>query len=87
MSRIIRVVLNQLLMMWLLLPFVPISWGFISFILYSTLLIKHLCRSDIDFQGFCLQVLFECVSKDRPALLQVTINLARTRFSVPFNAV
>lgn len=28
-------------------------------------------RSDADFQEFCLQVLFECVSKDRPALLQV----------------
>ncbi|KAJ8438725.1 hypothetical protein Cgig2_013771 [Carnegiea gigantea] len=28
-------------------------------------------RSDVDFQEFCLQVLFECVSKDRPALLQV----------------
>lgn len=29
------------------------------------------CRLDLDFQEFCLQVLFECVSKDRPALLQV----------------
>lgn len=29
------------------------------------------CRLDVDFQEFCLQVLFECVSKDRPALLQV----------------
>ncbi|KAF7130437.1 hypothetical protein RHSIM_Rhsim10G0095300 [Rhododendron simsii] len=27
--------------------------------------------SDSDFQEFCLQVLFECVSKDRPALLQL----------------
>ncbi|GAV64914.1 Apc1 domain-containing protein [Cephalotus follicularis] len=32
-------------------------------------------RSDIDFQEFCLQVLFECVSKDRPALLQVYLSL------------
>ncbi|KAK4776978.1 hypothetical protein SAY86_005666 [Trapa natans] len=31
-------------------------------------------RSDIDFQEFCLQVLFECVSKDRPALLQVYLS-------------
>lgn len=74
-------------MMRLLLLFVTLSRGFNSFILYYTLLIKHLCRSDVDFQEFCLQVLFECVSKDRPALLQVTINLARTGFSVLFNAV
>lgn len=32
---------------------------------------KNMCRTDVDFQEFCLQVLFECVSKDRPALLQV----------------
>ncbi|XP_021862745.2 anaphase-promoting complex subunit 1 isoform X2 [Spinacia oleracea] len=32
-------------------------------------------RSDVDFQEFCLQVLFECVSKDRPALLQVYMSL------------
>ncbi|KAM7271463.1 hypothetical protein ACFE04_030677 [Oxalis oulophora] len=32
-------------------------------------------RSDVDFQEFCLQVLFECVSKDRPALLQVYLSL------------
>ncbi|KAI8540113.1 hypothetical protein RHMOL_Rhmol09G0236700 [Rhododendron molle] len=31
--------------------------------------------SDGDFQEFCLQVLFECVSKDRPALLQVYLSL------------
>lgn len=36
--------------------------------------VLHVCRSDIDFQEFCLQVLFECVSKDRPALLQVMIH-------------
>ncbi|XP_070675681.1 uncharacterized protein [Malus domestica] len=30
-------------------------------------------RTDINFQEFCLQVLFECVSKDRLALLQVSI--------------
>ncbi|KAK2981418.1 hypothetical protein RJ640_004032 [Escallonia rubra] len=30
-------------------------------------------RSDADFQEFCLQVLFECVSKDRPALLQLAL--------------
>lgn len=32
-------------------------------------------RSDVSFQEFCLQVLFECVSKDRPALLQVYMSL------------
>ncbi|KAJ1401190.1 Anaphase-promoting complex subunit 1, partial [Sesbania bispinosa] len=32
-------------------------------------------RSDVDFKEFCLQVLFECVSKDRPALLQVYLSL------------
>ncbi|XP_031380609.1 anaphase-promoting complex subunit 1 isoform X2 [Punica granatum] len=32
-------------------------------------------RSDDDFHEFCLQVLFECMSKDRPALLQVYISL------------
>lgn len=32
-------------------------------------------RSDGDFQEFCLQVLFECISKDRPALLQVYLSL------------
>ncbi|RVW42311.1 Anaphase-promoting complex subunit 1 [Vitis vinifera] len=35
-------------------------------------------RSDADFQEFCLQVLFECVSKDRPALLQVYLSLYTT---------
>ncbi|KAG6735069.1 hypothetical protein I3842_01G302100 [Carya illinoinensis] len=35
-------------------------------------------RSDVDFQEFCLQVLFECVSKDRPALLQVYLSLYTT---------
>ncbi|XP_075104821.1 anaphase-promoting complex subunit 1-like isoform X3 [Nicotiana tabacum] len=35
-------------------------------------------RSDIDFQEFCLQVLFECVSKDRAALLQVYLSLYTT---------
>ncbi|KAL3521228.1 hypothetical protein ACH5RR_019377 [Cinchona calisaya] len=35
-------------------------------------------RSDIDFQEFCLQVLFECVSKDRPAFLQVYLSLYTT---------
>ncbi|CAA2984556.1 anaphase-promoting complex subunit 1 [Olea europaea subsp. europaea] len=34
--------------------------------------------SDLDFQEFCLQVLFECVSKDRPALLQVYLSLYTT---------
>ncbi|KAK2965099.1 hypothetical protein RJ640_012573 [Escallonia rubra] len=29
--------------------------------------------SDVDFQEFCLQVLFECVSKDRPAFLQLAL--------------
>ncbi|XP_019433711.1 PREDICTED: anaphase-promoting complex subunit 1 [Lupinus angustifolius] len=35
-------------------------------------------RSDVDFKDFCLQVLFECVSKDRPALLQVYLSLYTT---------
>ncbi|KAL1825219.1 hypothetical protein ACET3Z_011997 [Daucus carota] len=35
-------------------------------------------RSEADFQEFCLQVLFECVSKDRPALLQVYLSLYTT---------
>lgn len=35
-------------------------------------------RSDADFQEFCLQILFECVSKDRPALLQVYLSLYTT---------
>ncbi|XP_071734398.1 anaphase-promoting complex subunit 1 [Rutidosis leptorrhynchoides] len=35
-------------------------------------------KSDTDFQEFCLQVLFECVSKDRPALLQVYLTLYTT---------
>ncbi|KAJ0855851.1 putative anaphase-promoting complex subunit 1 [Helianthus annuus] len=35
-------------------------------------------KSDSDFQEFCLQVLFECVSKDRPALLQVYLSLYTT---------
>ncbi|EFH47427.1 hypothetical protein ARALYDRAFT_487351 [Arabidopsis lyrata subsp. lyrata] len=33
----------------------------------------HLCRSDSEFKEFCLQVLFDCISKDRPALLQVAL--------------
>ncbi|KAK1572161.1 hypothetical protein Q3G72_028403 [Acer saccharum] len=32
-------------------------------------------RFDANFQEFCLQVLFECISKDRPALLQVYLSL------------
>ncbi|KAL8247802.1 hypothetical protein R6Q59_009018 [Mikania micrantha] len=35
-------------------------------------------KYDTDFQEFCLQVLFECVSKDRPALLQVYLSLYTT---------
>uniref|UniRef100_A0A2P2JSX6 Anaphase-promoting complex subunit 1 n=4 Tax=Rhizophora mucronata TaxID=61149 RepID=A0A2P2JSX6_RHIMU len=35
-------------------------------------------RSGNDFQEFCLQVLFECISKDRPALLQVYLSLYTT---------
>ncbi|KAF5944722.1 hypothetical protein HYC85_018799 [Camellia sinensis] len=35
-------------------------------------------RSDNSFQEFCLQVLLECVSKDRPALLQVYLSLYTT---------
>ncbi|MCD7447535.1 Anaphase-promoting complex subunit 1 [Datura stramonium] len=44
----------------------------------NTLAIIFLTQSDIDFQEFCLQVLFECVSKDRPALLQVYLSLYTT---------
>ncbi|KAK7300514.1 hypothetical protein RJT34_11360 [Clitoria ternatea] len=32
-------------------------------------------RSDVDFKEFCLQVLFECVSNNRPPLLQVYLSL------------
>ncbi|KAE8682009.1 Anaphase-promoting complex subunit 1 [Hibiscus syriacus] len=32
-------------------------------------------KYDVDFQVFCLQVLFECISKDRPALLRVYLSL------------
>ncbi|KAE8695610.1 Anaphase-promoting complex subunit 1 [Hibiscus syriacus] len=39
---------------------------------------QRACRSDVDFQEFCLQVLFECISKDRPALLQVYLSLYTT---------
>ncbi|KAK7320591.1 hypothetical protein VNO77_30211 [Canavalia gladiata] len=39
-------------------------------------------RSDVDFKEFCLQVLFECVSKDRPALLQVYLSLYTTAESM-----
>ncbi|KAG5408099.1 hypothetical protein IGI04_004418 [Brassica rapa subsp. trilocularis] len=35
-------------------------------------------RSDSDFKEFCLQVLFDCISKDRPALLQVYLSLYTT---------
>ncbi|KAF3433404.1 hypothetical protein FNV43_RR24506 [Rhamnella rubrinervis] len=35
-------------------------------------------RNDVGFQEFSLQVLFECVSKDRPALLQVYLSLYTT---------
>ncbi|KAJ4908777.1 Anaphase-promoting complex subunit 1 [Raphanus sativus] len=35
-------------------------------------------RSDSDFKEFCLQVLFDCISKDRPALLQVYLSLYKT---------
>ncbi|KAL8144559.1 hypothetical protein V2J09_017591 [Rumex salicifolius] len=33
------------------------------------------CNSDVNFQEFCLQVLFECISKDRPALFRVYLSL------------
>lgn len=33
------------------------------------------CNSDVNFQEFCLQVLFECISKDRPSLLRVYLSL------------
>ncbi|CAN1174838.1 Anaphase-promoting complex subunit 1 [Linum perenne] len=39
-------------------------------------------RSDVDFQEFCLQVLFECISRDRPALLQVYLSLYTTLASL-----
>ncbi|KAI8540111.1 hypothetical protein RHMOL_Rhmol09G0236700 [Rhododendron molle] len=42
--------------------------------IYNAYLFFHVA-SDGDFQEFCLQVLFECVSKDRPALLQVYLSL------------
>ncbi|KAI4306842.1 hypothetical protein L6164_030086 [Bauhinia variegata] len=45
---------------------------------YLNKLIRLACRYDVDFQEFCLQVLFECVSKDRPALLQVYLSLYTT---------
>ncbi|WCJ19904.1 Anaphase-promoting complex subunit 1 [Euphorbia peplus] len=35
-------------------------------------------RYDKDFQEFCLQVLYECITKDRPALVQVYISLYST---------
>ncbi|XP_010423455.1 PREDICTED: anaphase-promoting complex subunit 1 isoform X1 [Camelina sativa] len=35
-------------------------------------------KSDSDFKEFCLQVLFDCISKDRPALLQVYLSLYTT---------
>ncbi|XP_022745935.1 anaphase-promoting complex subunit 1-like isoform X2 [Durio zibethinus] len=35
-------------------------------------------RSHVDFQEFCLQVLFECISKDRPSLLQIYLSLYTT---------
>ncbi|KAL9278535.1 Anaphase-promoting complex subunit 1 [Arabidopsis thaliana] len=35
-------------------------------------------RSDSEFKEFCLQVLFDCISKDRPALLQVYLSLYTT---------
>ncbi|KAJ4825076.1 hypothetical protein Tsubulata_040463 [Turnera subulata] len=38
--------------------------------------------SDVDFQEFCVQILFECVSKDRPALLQVYLSLYTTIGSI-----
>lgn len=38
---------------------------------------------DPNFKEFCLQVLYECVSKDRPALLQVFLLLFKLSL-VPF---
>ncbi|KAF7816493.1 Anaphase-promoting complex subunit 1 [Senna tora] len=38
-------------------------------------------RSVVDFQEFCLQVLFECVSKDRPALLQCLLLSAQSKLN------
>ncbi|WOL06876.1 anaphase-promoting complex subunit 1 isoform X1 [Canna indica] len=35
-------------------------------------------RSDANFQEFCSQLLFECVSKDRPAVLQIYLSLYTT---------
>lgn len=54
------------------------------FSLSHLVMLKHVgfCRPDNDFQEFCLQVLFECVSKDRPALLQV-INYTHYTFQTP----
>ncbi|KAI0497371.1 hypothetical protein KFK09_020594 [Dendrobium nobile] len=33
---------------------------------------------DVSFQEFCLQVIFECISNDRPALLQIYLSLYTT---------
>ncbi|KAJ0045529.1 hypothetical protein Pint_06537 [Pistacia integerrima] len=41
-------------------------------------LVFYQTKFDGDFQEFCLQVLFECISKDRPALLQVYLSLYTT---------
>ncbi|KAG8390120.1 hypothetical protein BUALT_Bualt01G0050500 [Buddleja alternifolia] len=49
------------------------SWSNRQVLLFNSLLL-----SELDFQEFCLQVLFECVSKDRPALLQVYLSLYTT---------
>ncbi|KAI9156140.1 hypothetical protein LWI28_001215 [Acer negundo] len=43
--------------------------------LSAQLLVPFQLALDANFQEFCLQVLFECISKDRPALLQVYLSL------------
>ncbi|KAK4403403.1 Anaphase-promoting complex subunit [Sesamum angolense] len=47
-------------------------------VLASCVIVNSCSRSELDFQEFCLQVLFECVSKDRPAMLQVYLSLYTT---------
>jgi anaphase-promoting complex subunit 1 len=36
------------------------------------MLLSSNCRCNSNFQEFCSQVLYECMSKDRPSLLQVS---------------
>ena len=42
------------------------------------------CRCNGNFQEFCSQVLYECMSKDRPALLQVSYSNLSPILLTPF---